>query len=284
MLKTIIKGFIIGSSMMIPGVSGGSMAMILGEYDRLIASVPALFSRRTFKESFKYLFFFTLSALIAIILVARPLEILINRYRVVIMYLFLGAVCASIPMMLKKANTEGFDLPGLLYIVIGILVVFAIDFIPENIFAPRLDASIASILIQVLGGILVSAGLILPGISTSYLLLVLGLYEPVISALSRGEILALIPISSGLVAGILVLTKCLERAMKRYPKITYMIILGFLLGSVREIYPGLAKRHYQIIISIILFLLGFILVYKLSRIEEDAENKQNYVHSEAPEK
>ena len=91
MLKTIVKGFIVGSSMMIPGVSGGSMAMILGEYDRLISSIPSLFSRKTFLGSLKYLSVFVLAALAGIVIVARPLEILINRYALIIMYLFLGA-------------------------------------------------------------------------------------------------------------------------------------------------------------------------------------------------
>ena len=115
---------------------------------------------------------------------------------------------------------------------------------------------------------LVSIGLVLPGISTSYLLLVLGLYEPIISALSNNQFLSLLPIVFGLLAGILALTKVLEIAMKRYPKITYMVILGFLLGSIREIYPGLPEG-WSVLIAILLFILGFAAVYKLSLIEAE---------------
>ena len=196
MLKTIVKGFIIGSSMMIPGVSGGSMAMILGEYDRLISSIPSLFSRKTFLESLKYLSVFVLAALAGIVIVARPLEILINRYALIIMYLFLGAVCGTIPMMVRKAHSEGFDLKSLVCVILGIILVFSIELIPEGIFNPSLDSGFFDILIQVLGGILVSVGLVLPGISTSYLLLVLGLYEPIIEALSNNQFTLLIPILS----------------------------------------------------------------------------------------
>ena len=274
MLKTIVKGFVVGSSMMIPGVSGGSMAMILGIYDRLIASIPALFSKKTFKESFKFLAIFVIAALAGILIVARPLDALISRYSVIIMYLFLGAVCGTIPMMVKKAHSEGFDLQSFIYILLGVLIVFSIDFIPEGIFNPSLNASFTDILIQLLGGVLVSVGLVLPGISTSYLLLVLGLYEPLLSALSNGEFLSLIPLVLGLLVGILALTKGLEVAMNRYPKVTYMMILGFLLASLKEIYHGLPSG-FGIVLAAILFILGFIVVYKLSLYEEENEKKES---------
>ena len=276
MLKTIVKGFIVGSSMMIPGVSGGSMAMILGEYDRLISSIPSLFSRKTFLGSLKYLSVFVLAALAGIIIVARPLEILINRYALIIMYLFLGAVCGTIPMMVRKAHSEGFDLKSLVCVILGIILVFSIELIPEGVFNPSLDSGFFDILIQVFGGILVSVGLVLPGISTSYLLLVLGLYEPIIEALSNNQFTLLIPIVLGLLVGILALTKILEIAMSRYPKITYMMILGFLLGSIKEIYPGLPSG-IGILIAIILFVIGFFVVYKLSLFEEESEKSEKDV-------
>ena len=276
MLKTIVKGFIVGSSMMIPGVSGGSMAMILGEYDRLISSIPSLFSRKTFLGSLKYLSVFVLAALAGIVIVARPLEILINRYALIIMYLFLGAVCGTIPMMVRKARSEGFDLKSLVCVILGIILVFSIELIPEGVFNPSLDSGFFDILIQVFGGILVSVGLVLPGISTSYLLLVLGLYEPIIEALSNNQFTLLIPIVLGLLVGILALTKILEIAMSRYPKITYMMILGFLLGSIKEIYPGLPSG-IGILIAIILFVIGFFVVYKLSLFEEESEKSEKDV-------
>ena len=150
------------------------------------------------------------------------------------------------------------------------------ELIPEGVFNPSLDSGFFDILIQVFGGILVSVGLVLPGISTSYLLLVLGLYEPIIEALSNNQFTLLIPIVLGLLVGILALTKILEIAMSRYPKITYMMILGFLLGSIKEIYPGLPSG-IGILIAIILFVIGFFVVYKLSLFEEESEKSEKDV-------
>lgn len=266
MFKNAVKAFVVGSSMMIPGVSGGSMAMILGIYDKLIESVPALFGRRTFKESLKFLLVFLIAALAGIVIVARPLEMLIDRYSVTLMYFFLGAVIGTVPMMFKKARSEGFDIPSIIYILVGVALVLSIDLLPEGIFSPDIGKGLSSILLQILGGILVSVGLVLPGISTSYLLLVLGLYEPVIAAISNNRFLSLAPLAIGGVAGILALTKGLEVAMKRYPKPTFMMILGFLLASLREIYPGLPSG-WGIPLSIVLLVLGFMIVYKLSLLE-----------------
>lgn len=274
MLKTIIKSFVIGSSMMIPGVSGGSMAMILGEYDHLISAVANLFSKKTFFTNFIYLLVFLVFALLGIVLVASPLEMLLDRYSTVIMYLFIGAVAGTVPMMLKKAKTEKLDFISLVYIAIGILLVLSIRFIPPGIFNPTLDNGIFSILLQILGGIIISVGLILPGISTSYLLLVFGLYESILSAINNHEFLSLLPIMLGLVGGILVLSKALDEAMKKAPKVTYTLILGFLLGSIKEIYPGLPSS-YMIILALLLFVSGFLLVYFLSLAEEKREIEES---------
>lgn len=266
-IKTAVKAFVVGSTMMVPGVSGGSMAMILGEYDRLISSVPGIFSRKTFKASVIYLALFCIAAIIGMFLIARPLEFLIDRYENIILYFFTGAVAGTVPMMFRKAQRESFSLVSFLFIAIGIAMVFCVGLIPENVFAPSLSGGLGSMMLQVVGGIIVAVGLVLPGISVSYLLVVLGLYDKIIIAMSNLDILPLIPLAIGGAIGILGLTKILEIAMKRYPRVTYMIILGFLLGSIMQVFPGFPSG-WMILVSIPVFLLGFVAIYFLSRTEE----------------
>ena len=273
MLKLFIKAFIVGASMMVPGVSGGSMAMILGEYDRLIDSVPGLFSREKRRASFLYLAVFCTAAVIGIVLAAKPLEMLISRYSVIVMYFFLGAVIGTIPMMFRKAKSQGFDVASVLFVLAGILLVLSIELVPEGLFVLSLEMNFLSLLAQFLIGAVVSVGLVLPGISTTYLLLVLGLYEPVLSAVSSGDFLSLVPVCIGGLAGILALTKLLQVAMQRYPKPSFMMILGFLLGSVREIYPGIPSG-IGIPVALVLFVAGCIIVYKLSEFEERKEARE----------
>ena len=248
------------------------MAMILGIYDRLIDAVPNLFVKDKRVDAFKFLAAFTLSALIGIILVAKPLEMLITRYSLQMSYLFLGAVLGTIPMMVKKAGSKGFDLISFLWILLGAAVVFSVSYIPKGLFSPEGSSSVLGVVFQFLGGVLVSIGLVLPGISTSYLLLVLGLYEPIIKALDSYNFLFLLPISVGLLAGILALTKLLQIAMRKYPKPSFMMILGFLIASLKEIYSGFPSGA-MILLCLILLLSGFFVVYMLSKAEEQGEEK-----------
>ena len=267
MVKLAVKSFVVGASMMVPGVSGGSMVMILGEYDRLIGAVPALFAKNERKGAVAYLAVFAVSAVLGILIAARPLEWLTSRFSVTVMYFFLGAVIGTIPMMFRKARSQRFSFSSIICIAVGIAIVFSIDLIPENAVTLSLESNVLSLLSQFLVGVVVSVGLILPGISTTYLLLVLGIYKPVLAALSSGAFLSLVPICAGGLAGILCLTKLLQVAMRDYPKPSFMIILGFLLGSLREVYPGLPSGA-GIPASIVLLAAGFIIVYKLSSLED----------------
>ena len=98
--------------------------------------------------------------------------------------------------------------------------------------------------------------LILPGISVSYLLLLLGIYDRTLNAISSLDIGYLIPLGAGLILGVIATTKVLEYAMKKYPQPTYLIILGFVVGSVAEVYPGL-PNGIEWVICIVTLLAGF---------------------------
>ena len=105
-ISVLIKGFVVGATMMVPGVSGGSMAMILGIYDQLISSVSSFF--KDIKKNFMYLLQFGLAGIIGIVLCARPIMGIIDRFPVVSMFFFIGLVFGSVPMLYKKAKIGNF--------------------------------------------------------------------------------------------------------------------------------------------------------------------------------
>lgn len=269
---TALKAFIIGSTMTVPGVSGGSMAMILGEYNTLIESVPGLLKKDRFKESFIYLLTFLIAGLLGVFLISRPLSMLLETSYLIVMYFFLGAVIATVPTIVKASKVAERRekiityIPYLLYVAIGGLLVFSIRYIPEGAFEPSLEHSAASIISQIIGGFLLSIGFVLPGISISYLLIVIGLYETILNAVSTLNILPLIPLGIGGIIGIFTLTGFLTWAMEKHPKATYLIILGFLLGSVASVFPGLPSG-LDIIWCLISSIIGFTAIYMLSKAE-----------------
>ena len=129
---TVVKGMIVGGTMLVPGVSGGSMAMILGIYDRLISSVSSFMKNK--KENLIFLALFCLGGGLGMILFARPLLGLIERFPMPMMYFFLGAVAGGVPMIYKESGLKRLDYKVVLYPVIGILLVAGLSLLPAGLF------------------------------------------------------------------------------------------------------------------------------------------------------
>lgn len=254
------KGMCVGGSMLVPGVSGGSMAMILGIYDRLIEAVSSFFKH--VGASIRFLALFSISAGVGMALFAKPLLSLIERFPTVMMYFFMGAVCGSIPMIVRKAKVKKLHWSVIVYPVIGLLMMFAIQLLPMDLLSVGDRGSIISYLPMVVTGIVVAIALVLPGISVSYMLLVLGLYEETMEAISTMDFLFLMPLGVGLVLGILLTTKLLDQAMTRYPTATYLVILGFILASCIDVFPGIPSG-LNILFAILMFCGGAFLIGRL---------------------
>lgn len=124
---------------------------------------------------------------------------------------------------------------SIFYIVFGLFIMWLIAQIPKDLFSQT--EGIMGILTQATGGFISATALILPGISISYLLVVMGIYEYILSAISSFNIFALLPFGIGLLIGIFVCIKLLALLLQRHPKPTYLVILGFIIGSVVEIFP-----------------------------------------------
>ena len=264
-LAVIGKGVCVGGSMLVPGVSGGSMAMILGIYDKLIDAVSSFFKHIAW--SIKFLAAFCISAVIGMIVFAKPLLGLIERFPMVMLYFFIGAVFGSVPMIIKKAEVKKFNWGVIVYPIIGLLMMGGIALLPTDLLSGANQSGILSYLPILIAGIVIAVALVLPGISVSYMLLVLGLYEETMKAISELDIGFLMPLALGLGLGIILTTKLLEQAMKKQPGPTYLIILGFILASCIDIFPGIPSGA-TIIFAILLFIIGAIIMYRLSEWED----------------
>ena len=259
--------------MTVPGVSGGSMAMILGIYDRLIASVNGIFKKEKCKESFFFLLKFMIGAVVGLFLFAKLITLALTHASVPTRYFFLGAVAGGAPMIFRAARIKKLGVPVFVYPLVGIVCALLISLIPEGIFEIRGTgalAVLAGILIQLLGGIVIAVALVLPGISVSQMLLVLGVYEKLTAAVDALDIATLFsfaPLVIGTVGGILLTTNLIERAMKKYPTATYLIVFGFILGSLPELFPAQMLTGWNILFAPLLAVLGFFAVFTISKKE-----------------
>lgn len=228
--KTVVKGLVVGATMLVPGVSGGTMAIILGIYDRLISAVSSF--RKNVKENLLFLTVFALSAGIGMFLFSTPVSWFLEHYEIPAISFFVVIILCGVPVIGRKSGVEKVSFSVVMYILLGASMVVCISKIPENIFHTESFAGLMA------AGVLSAAALILPGISFSHFLLILGIYEKLLEAVQSLNLSFLFPLGTGVLAGIVLLSKVLEKLLEKYPKPIYMIILGFILGSAAEIIAG----------------------------------------------
>jgi len=263
----VLKGMGVGLSMLIPGVSGGTIAIILGIYDDLISAISSF--TKNIKKNSLLLGTFFIGVGLGMFLLADVMLFITKNYHTTAMYFFLGAIAASLPMLFKKAKMDKLgkklSLYYSLYAVIGILIVWLIALIPTGIFKYDEGNPVLSIIMLLVAGFLFSIALILPGISGTFMLLMLGMYESTIIAVKDFDLLYLVPLIVGGLIGTVATTKALENAMKNHTQITYMVIMGFVVASMFDVVPKLIPIGLDIVACVIAFTAGFFAISLISR-------------------
>lgn len=268
--NTFVSGVIVGSSMLIPGVSGGTMAIILGIYDKLLHSISHIKSE--FKSAVGFLAKFCLGAGVGVILLSRVVLTLFEYYEVQMRFFFTGVIIGAVPMLLKKAGVslrwrKSQLISCILPIALGLVLCILLSLIPTGLVTLGTKLSLKSLVVLLLAGMIISVALILPGISVSHILLILGLYEIILSAINRLDILLLLPLFVSVFISTLLFTGVLEKLLREYPKYSYLFIIGFVLASAREVLPPEIPMGITLIISVILFFIGLVISNLISEAE-----------------
>lgn len=228
-INVILKALWIGSTMTIPGISGGTMAVIVGIYEELISSINGLLKDP--KKHLPFLLQFVISACIGFILFAKLVTSLLESptYGNIVKIIFVIIILAGIPFLYKKANIKSLGFSHILCIFVGILIVVSISSIPTDLFMEK--DGFVNLIIQLIGGIIIAIALVLPGISVSHMLYILGIYESVMHSVYTFHWFNLVPLLLGVVFGTFATTNILEKLLKKYPDKVYMTILGFVAAS-----------------------------------------------------
>ncbi len=261
------KGLFVGASMMLPGVSGGTMAILLGIYDALIHAISTF--RSDIKKNAIFLGEFVAGALVGIALLSKGILYVVETYEMPMMFLFLGAIIGSLPTLIQKAGKQGKIKPvHWLFAVIGFALVMGLARLPEGLFVFSQTFSLFHFVMLLIAGFIIAVALVLPGISASYMLLVLGMYDLTLRAINEVNVLFLLPLVIGVLAGTFMTTGVLERAMQKKPGPTYMLIIGFVVGSIMQVFPGLPQGG-EIPICIVTLLAGAGVILLLSRYAQE---------------
>lgn len=274
-LILFIKGIILGVAFIIPGVSGGTLAVLLGIYEDLIEAASNFYKGfNNFKKYFMYLLPIGLGVVVSIGVCAKIIKIGLTYAPIITMLLFLGLIIGGIPKIFKSVTKK----PGVKegsFMLIGIIVVLLMliaDKGSGNVSFTNM--SVLSYILMFLVGMLASATMVVPGISGSFTLMLIGYYEPVLNVVNeltaltnvRENILIMLPFLLGVIIGIVVIAKIIEYCLNKYHDATYYVIIGFVLSSVISVFYQVFQFDFNLthlIIGIVIMLIDAAAIYKV---------------------
>ena len=244
MVKFVIFGAIVGVANIIPGVSGGTMAVILKIYDRLIETL----SLKNIKKNLPFILPLGVGAAVGIVLFSKAIEFLLGNYPMATNFTFMGLILGSIPMIFKRARGEKMEAKGLVAFLAALAVMVVIALLKPAESNDVLALSWLNVLILFGASAVSTFAMILPGISGSFVMLILGVYTTVLTSISGvftwpiNEatwrcVGLLAPVGLGCIVGLVFGSKLVDILIRKQPQATYFAILGLVVGSLLAVFP-----------------------------------------------
>src|SRR5699024_11080066 len=265
--KNVYRGLLMGASDVIPGVSGGTIALLLGIYDQLIASINGLMTKEWNKQ-LGFLIPLGIGVATSILLFSKVIDWLLKHYPGPLQFFFLGLIIGILPKLFQEAdarNTFQFKHYALLLLGIVFIGMFVVLNVSEvSIIESRSLRTYSFLFAAVFLG---SAAMILPGISGSMILLVIGAYYTVIHAVSHLHLDVLAVVGAGIVMGIVVMSKVINYFLTHYQKGTYALVIGFVIGSLAIVFPGWPSEKTGVMLCVVTFAFGLLIAYILGKVE-----------------
>lgn len=265
--KNVFRGMLMGVTDLIPGVSGGTVAFLLGIYDRLLESISGFFSRN-WKKHIGFLLPLAIGICIALLLFSSLINYLLDEHFKETQFFFLGLIIGVVPFLMKQGNVrENFRKHHFVWMIIFAALLASLAFVkPAENSDPITTLTITIAIGLFLSGWLASMAMLLPGISGSFVLLVLGVYRTATNALASLNLPIILVIGAGVIVGFIVSSKGIRYILHRYPMMTYAAIIGLIIGSVAVIFPGMPTSE-NMIICVITFILGLMVSTSFSKIQ-----------------
>jgi putative membrane protein len=270
-IKLILKGGVIGVANIIPGVSGGTMAVVLGIYEDLIEAIGNFVTNSNKRKAYTLLLLkIAIGALGAIVALSWVMDFLLNNYYIYTYLFFIGLIAGSIPAIYKTHPDMQISTASLVAFTIGFCIIIAFSVLLPDLDKPgnidlEYQASVSGWILLFVSGVFAGGSMIVPGISGSFVLVLLGQYAIIIKAIKDFDIGILTIVAIGAFAGILGFAKLIDILLKSFPKETFYFILGLVVASLYSIFPGLPDGMLQILLSILIVTGGIATAYLLGK-------------------
>ena len=271
-LTLFLKGFIIGIAKIIPGVSGALIAISFGIYEKAIKAISNFFENPI--NNFLYLFPIGLGVLLSISLTSGLILYFINNYYFPTILLFIGLIMGGIPSLIDNINIKKVKFIHILILILSFSTVFLISLVGSQHFFVETSNELINFLLFFIIGFIDALTMIIPGISGTAVMMILGCYNLLLNFLSSltsmeaifSNIFKVIPYLLGIVLCVIILSKVMTYLFDKKKEYMYCGILGFTLSSVLSLFFETFKNNYSIletIVALVLLVVGYNIARKL---------------------
>lgn len=265
-IETFVKGIIIGLSNLIPGISAGTIAITLGMYEKIINSVSNL--KKEFKSNAIFLMLIVVGMILGLLGFSNVISYGMNNFPLATKLLFLGLIFGGLPILYKEIKNN-YETKNITSLVISMLLVVGLSLLSgKGTLANLSDLNILALLKLLLVGMVAAVTMVVPGISGSLMLVLLGYFEPIVNtlkSLSHGKdiinnSLPLIPFGIGVLVGVVLAVKLIKYLLNNFKVTTYFAIVGFVLGSIITILISINYNASlgEYMMGIGMFILGLL--------------------------
>ncbi|MBQ6282836.1 MAG: DUF368 domain-containing protein [Bacilli bacterium] len=267
-IMTILKGFVLGIANIIPGVSGGTLAITLGIYEKLI-EIISNFSKKI-KDNIKFVILLVIGVAIGLLLFSNIISTCLDRFPFVTIMFFIGIILGGTPILFKKVNNN-INISNIVIFFITFSIVMIMTFISSGDKIITLDSlNIIKIIGLFFAGFFAAASMLLPGISGSFILMLIGYYKPIVDSIKDlthfnnilHNIIILGFAGIGILFGLVLSAKLINWLLKKYEIQTYFGIIGFVIASVISIFISALSSTINIIniiIGIVMLIVGILI-------------------------
>ena len=261
----LIQGAIVGVGAILPGVSGGVLCVAFGIYEPMMELLTH--PKTAVKKHYKTFIPFVIGWVLGFILLAKAIEALFAAYSSIALMLFFGLICGNLPELFKASEK---DAPSTSWtsFIISLSVSYLFFHLLENGSEITVAPSFGGFLFC---GFLWGLSLIIPGFSSSSILIYFGLFEPMTAGISTLDFSVLIPMMIGIAITALLFARLVDALFKRHYTVTLRAILGFVIASSLKVVPTSFSDHLIFIIAIVCFAIGFV----AARMMDKYGNKNN---------
>lgn len=275
-LILFIKGVVLGVAFVIPGVSGGTLAVLLGIYEELIEAASNFYKNMVnFKKYFMYLLPIGLGIIFSVAVFAKLIKFGLDKAPIITILIFLGMIIGGIPALVRNVKGTKTNLKDMTLMLVGLIIVISmLIFHKSNSNVVLTNMSITGYITLFLVGAIAAVTMVVPGISGSFTLMLIGYYEPILNLVNDitsfknlgPNLILIFTFMLGVFIGIIFISKIIEWCLKHYKRETYYAIIGFVLSSIISVIYEVSKFPFNLthlIIGIVLLVINTVLVYKV---------------------